>query len=114
MAKETDLRYDVSEKYTFAFVRYYGARRSVKQAEKRVLEATGRQDACNSLGAPHTRQKVSNHARALIDDRETLEHIREALGPDLVFDLLLVNTLYEPARTHILGRVRRCAMPYVL
>lgn len=85
--------------------RHRGLHRSYKETEKRVLEATRRQDARESTEKAYTQQTVQNYARGLIDDRETLENIREALGVTATYDLMLVNLLYEPARTHVLQQV---------
>jgi len=85
--------------------RHRGSVRSYKETEKRVLEATKRQDARESTEKAYMQQTVQSYARALIDDRETLENIREALGVTATYDLMLVNLLYEPARTHVLQQI---------
>ena len=75
-------------------------------SEKRVLEAA----ECYDRRMNMRRSKFvcsSNHVRGLIDDRETLENLREALGPETVYSIMYVNLLHEPARTHLLEHMRQ-------
>jgi hypothetical protein len=74
-------------------------------SEQRVLEAAKRYDVRRSMCRTHIRPLVTNHVRGLLDDRETLENLREALGVENVYDLMLMNLLYEPARTRLLRRM---------
>jgi len=89
------------------------ARRSFKATEQRVLEATAYQDMSNSVGEPYRYENVSNHARALINDRETLDNLYRVFSEPVIFDIMLTNLLYEPARTHLLERVRQSVARYV-
>jgi len=91
--------------------RYVGnsyLKRPKKQTEKRLLWAAGVRDDCESIRGAGRQQATQNAANALINDRETLENLCEALGTNTVYDIMLLNLLYEPARSCILSAVKEC------
>jgi len=97
--------------------RYVGdsyLQRPKKQTEKRLLWAAGVRDDCESVPGVATQQATSNAARALINDRETLENLCEALGTDSVYDIMLANLMHEPARTRALQAVIKDLTPHVI
>ena len=85
--------------------RRFNQGRPYKRTEERVLKATKRQDTRESMNKVIPQRTVTNHAAALIDDRDTIENIREALGVRNTYKLMHINQLYEPARTYLLQRV---------
>ena len=76
-------------------------RRPKKHTERRLFEAAECRDDCESIPGA-TQQATRNAARALINDRETLENLCQALGTDSVYDVMLANLMHEPARTRAL------------
>lgn len=93
----------------------YGSQRAYTVSERRTFEAAQHYDA--RMVRPKDmfiRPRVKNHVRGLIDDRETLESVREALGGKTVYDIVQANRLYEPARTHALQAVINDLAPHVI
>jgi len=89
--------------------RYVGnsyLQRPKKQTERRLLCAAGNRDDRESIPGVGRQQATQNAANALINDRETLENLCEALGTNTVYDIMLLNLLYEPARSHALSCVK--------
>jgi len=87
--------------------------RPKKHTERRLLDAAGVRDECESVPGA-TQQATRNAARALISDRETLENLCQALGTDSVYDIMLANLLHEPARTRALQAVIKDLKPNVI
>ena len=79
-----------------------GVVRPFKRTEQRVFQAARERDRRESTSKSFLQKTIVNYVHALIDDRETLENIREALGVSKTYELMRMNYLYEPARTHLL------------
>jgi hypothetical protein len=99
--------------YKVGYVGTSYLQRPKKQIEQRVLWAAGVRDDCESMRGVGRQQATQNAANALINDRETLENLCEALGTDTVYDIMLLNLLYEPARSHALSSVKACLAPHL-
>jgi len=83
-----------------------GALRSLTISERRALEAAKYYDARYSMRHQRfVRPQVTGHVRGLVDDRETLENVREALGAHTVYDIMHANMLHEPARSEALNYI---------
>jgi hypothetical protein len=65
-----------------------------KKTEQRVLEAARERDERESTNKSFVQQTIVGYVHALIDDRETLENIREALGVKNTYNLMRLNFLY--------------------
>jgi len=79
--------------------------RPYRKTEQRVLQAARERDERESADKAFVQKTIVNYVRALIDDRETLEDVRQALGVSKTYELTRMNRIYEPARTHVLQQL---------